>query len=104
MHQNSRFTEPLPGTVGVSLNLRAGRQLSGKEFRYLKRVIVTPAVYRPFASLNGGFRCLHWAGINPCTHPYELAGTYVFIKQSDPPCYCNLLREEQALLIPKLRS
>jgi hypothetical protein len=32
--------------------IHAGRQSNGKAFRYLKRVIVTPAVYQPFDPLN----------------------------------------------------
>ena len=44
VRQKSKFTEPLHGTAGLSLNLRASRQLSGKVLRYLKRVMVTPAV------------------------------------------------------------
>ena len=38
------FTGFYAGTVEVSLGLHASRQLSGKVLRYLKRVIVTPAV------------------------------------------------------------
>jgi hypothetical protein len=38
------FTGFQAGTVELSLGLHASRQLSGKVLRYLKRVIVTPAV------------------------------------------------------------
>lgn len=31
-----------------------------------------------------------WPGFSPRTHPFGLAGTYVFIKQSGPPCHCDL--------------
>ena len=34
----------------------AGRHSNGKAFRYLKRVIVTPAVYQPFTPLKEGLR------------------------------------------------
>ncbi len=51
---------------------RAGRNLPDKEFRYLRTVIVTAAVYRGFGSVLAHlpltFR--HWAGITPYTSPY----------------------------------
>ena len=39
--------------------IHARRQLSDKVLRYLKRVIVTPAVYRSFVRLKPDFRYLH---------------------------------------------
>ena len=45
------FTSVMAGTVEHSLRLHASRQLSDKVLRYLKRVIVTPAVYRSFDPL-----------------------------------------------------
>ena len=104
VHQESRFTEPLLGTAGLSLNLRASRQLSGKVLRYLKRVIVTPAVYWSFAPLDRSLRYQHWAGISLHTSPFEFAETYVFIKQSESPCICDLALAGQAPLIPRLRG
>lgn len=53
------FTSVKAGTVELSLSLHASRQLSDKVLRYLKRVIVTPAVYRPFVPLDRGLRYLH---------------------------------------------
>ncbi len=54
---------------------RAGRNLPDKEFRYLRTVIVTAAVYRGFSSelapLPLTFR--HWAGITPYTSPCGLS-------------------------------
>ena len=54
---------------------RAGRNLPDKEFRYLRTVIVTAAVYRGFGSsreqLPLTFR--HWAGISPYTSPFGLS-------------------------------
>ena len=54
---------------------RAGRNLPDKEFRYLRTVIVTAAVYRGFGSelapLPLTFR--HWAGITPYTSPFGLS-------------------------------
>ena len=57
---------------------------------YLKRVRVTPGVYRPLGQLNPTFRYLHWPGFSDYTHPFGLAVTCVFIKQSGPPCHCDL--------------
>ena len=37
-------------TIYVNVNFRAGRNLPDKEFRYLRTVIVTAAVYRGLAS------------------------------------------------------
>ena len=54
--------------------IHAGRQSNGKAFRYLKRVIVTPAVYLLLARLNPSFKYRHWADVTSCTHPYGLAG------------------------------
>ena len=82
------------GSPGSSLRQRgsrysidAGRQLTGKGLRYLKIVIVTTAVYQSLAPLNRSLRYWHWARVTGCTHPYGLAASYVFVKQSDFPCY-----------------
>ncbi len=79
------------GQWGSRSSIHASRQLSDKVLRYLKRVIVTPAVYRSLDPLNRVLTYRHWAGVSNCTHPYGLAVTYVFIKQSKPPCHCDLL-------------
>jgi hypothetical protein len=73
---------------------RAGRNLPDKEFRYLRTVIVTAAVYRGFGSgrepLPLTFR--HWAGLSPYTSTrVVLAGTGVFGKQSPGPAHCDPL-------------
>jgi hypothetical protein len=72
---------------------RAGRNLPDKEFRYLRTVIVTAAVYRGFgsgpAALPLTFR--HWAGISPHTSARALAGTCVCVKQSPGPGHCGPL-------------
>src|SRR4249919_1594720 len=98
--------------------IRAGRNLPDKEFRYLRTVIVTAAVYRGFGSelrpcgltppLNlpapGRRQCVYGALCG-------LARTCVFAKQSLGPILCGLLtRPEQvwlhkeASLLPKLRD
>ncbi len=50
LHPRYNFAESLAETVGMSLRLRAGRNLPDKEFRYLRTVIVTAAVYWGFGS------------------------------------------------------
>ena len=63
--------------------IHAGRYLTDKEFRYLRTVIVTAAVYRGFdqelAPHHLTFR--HRAGVSPYTSTFVLAQTYVFGKQ-----------------------
>lgn len=81
---------PSARQCGSRWTIHAGRNLPDKEFRYLKRVIVTPAVYWRFARLDPGFTYQHWAGVSLGTHPYGLAKTCVFIKQSGPPGHCDL--------------
>ena len=80
MEVSGLFTRTAPRST-----IHAGRYLSDKAFRYLKRVIVTPAVYWRFTPLNRSFTCQHWAGVALCTHLFRLAESYVFIKQSGPP-------------------
>ena len=71
--------------------IRAGRNLPDKEFRYLRTVIVTAAVYRGFNSelalLLLTFR--HRAGVSPYTSSFDLAETCVFAKQSPGPIHCG---------------
>ena len=73
--------------------IRAGRNLPDKEFRYLRTVIVTAAVYRGFdqelAPHHLTFR--HRAGVTPYTSTFVFAECCVFIKQSQPPIFCNLI-------------
>ena len=69
----------------------AGQNLPDKEFRYLRTVIVTAAVYRGFNSelslLLLTFR--HRAGVSPYTSSFDLAETCVFAKQSPGPILCG---------------
>ena len=73
--------------------IRAGRNLPDKEFRYLRTVIVTAAVYLGFNSelspLLLTFR--HRAGVRPYTSSYDFAETCVFGKQSVGPILCGRL-------------
>ena len=84
--------------------IRAGRNLPDKEFRYLRTVIVTAAVYWGFDS---GLALLlltfqHRAGVTPYTSSYDLAESCVFDKQLLGPIHCDPL--SRASLLPKLRD
>ena len=87
--------------------IRAGRNLPDKEFRYLRTVIVTAAVYRGFNSelalLLLTFR--HRAGVRPYTSSCDFAEPCVFVKQLPPPGLCPpyALAYIEGPLIPKLR-
>ena len=83
-----------------------------KEFRYLRTVIVTAAVYWDFNQELAPHHLIfqHRAGVTPYTSTFVFAECCVFIKQSQPPFYCNpfvlLAQASQttwAYLIPKLR-
>ena len=84
--------------------IRAGRNLPDKEFRYLRTVIVTAAVYWGFNSMLAHLLLTfqHRAGVSPYTSSYDLAETCVFDKQSPGPIHCGSLTG--APLIPKLRG
>ena len=88
--------------------IRAGRNLPDKEFRYLRTVIVTAAVYLGFNSrlspLLLTFR--HRAGVRPYTSSCDFAEPCVFSKQSLPPGLCHplLVAQERVSLLPKLRD
>src|SRR5713226_6145575 len=72
-------------------SIRAGRNLPDKEFRYLRTVIVTAAVYWGFGSAllkHLPFTVQHWAGVSPYTAPCGFAETCVFGKQSLEPIRC----------------
>ena len=92
---------------GSRYAIRAGRNLPDKEFRYLRTVIVTAAVYLGFNSelspLLLTFR--HRAGVRPYTSCYHFAEPCVFSKQSQPPGLCppQLVAQSRGLLLPKLR-
>ena len=86
---------------------RAGRNLPDKEFRYLRTVIVTAAVYWGLSSalrsrLRFPLTFQHRAGVSPYTSAFAFAETCVFGKQSPGPFHCGLLA--QAPLLPKLRG
>jgi hypothetical protein len=83
---------PLSRQRSSRYSIRAGRNLPDKEFRYLRTVIVTAAVYWGFSSARLKrlpFTVQHWAGVSPYTSPYGLAETCVFGKQSLEPIRCG---------------
>ena len=84
--------------------IRAGRNLPDKEFRYLRTVIVTAAVYWGFNSELAPFLLTfqHRAGVTPYTSSFDLAESCVFDKQSPGPIHCGSI--SGAPLIPKLRG
>ena len=71
--------------------IHAGRNLPDKEFRYLRTVIVTAAVYWGFdqelAPHHLTFQ--HRAGVTPYTSTFVFAECCVFNKQSQPPILCG---------------
>ena len=75
---------------------RAGRNLPDKEFRYLRTVIVTAAVYWGLSSLlrlrlQIPVTFQHRAGVSPYTSSFDLAETCVFDKQLPGPILCGSL-------------
>ena len=87
--------------------IRAGRNLPDKEFRYLRTVIVTAAVYWGFDSKLAPLLLTfqHRAGVRPYTSSCDFAEPCVFDKQSLPPglCHPHTLACIRVTLLPKLR-
>ncbi len=92
---------------GSRYAIRAGRNLPDKEFRYLRTVIVTAAVYWGFnselAPLLLTFQ--HRAGVRPYTSSYDFAEPCVLSKQSPPPGLCPrpIVAYKAGLLLANLR-
>jgi hypothetical protein len=77
---------------GCRYAIRAGRNLPDKEFRYLRTVIVTAAVYWGFDQLlrlrlQHHLTFQHRAGVTPYTSTCVFAECCVFGKQSQPPFF-----------------
>ena len=108
--ENSISPGPCRRQRGSRYTIRAGRYLCDKEFRYLRTVRVTAAVYRGFHSklitlLLPTFQ--HRAGVRLYTSCYHLAESCVFNKQSLPPGMCRFPNPKiggRAPLLPKLRG
>ena len=86
-----------PSTLSRQLpnhyTFRAGQNLPDKEFRYLRTVIVTAAVYWGFNSELAPILLTfqHRAGVTPYTSSYDLAESCVFDKQLPGPFHCGSL-------------
>jgi hypothetical protein len=98
---------PLLRQLPSRYTIRAGRNLPDKEFRYLRTVIVTAAVYWGFGSMlrlpyHFPLTFQHRAGVSTYTSALAFADTCVFAKQSLGTILCGLLA--QAPLLPKLRG
>ena len=95
-----------PRQCGDRYAIRAGRNLPDKEFRYLRTVIVTAAVYRGFDSMREHllltFR--HRAGVRHYTSSSNFAVPCVFVKQSLPPGLCppTPVARHKGMFFPKL--
>ncbi len=91
LHKHFNFAESQEETVWPSLRHSCRSELPDKEFRYLRTVIVTAAVYRGFdqelAPHHLTFR--HRAGVTPYTSTFVFAQCCVFNKQSQPPILCG---------------
>ena len=71
---------------GSRYAIRAGRNLPDKEFRYLRTVIVTAAVYWGFwfGACTPPLTFQHRAGVRPYTSPYGFAETCVLVNSRHP--------------------
>ena len=87
--------------IFTATTIRAGRNLPDKEFRYLRTVIVTAAVYRGFNSmlrlrshsnLHPLLTFRHRAGVRPYSSSFDFAKPCVFGKQSPGPLHCARFR------------
>ena len=74
-----------------SLRHSCGSELTRQEFRYIRTVIVTDAVYWGFNSRLAPLLLTfqHRAGVSPYTSSYDLAETCVFDKQLPGPIHCG---------------
>ena len=104
LHRYYNFAGRVVETVPDRYTIRAGRNLPDKEFRYLRTVIVTAAVYWGFNSMLAHLLLTfqHRAGVSPYTSSFDLAETCVFAKQSPGPIHCGSI--SGASLFPKLRD
>ena len=103
--ENSISPGPCRRQRGSRYTIRAGRYLCDKEFRYLRTVRVTAAVYRGFHSklitlLLPTFQ--HRAGVRLYTSCYHLAESCVFNKQSLPPGLCRFPNQEESTPSPEV--
>ena len=92
-HKHFNFAESLEETVWPSLRHSCGSELTRQEFRYLRTVIVTAAVYWDFNQELAPHHLIfqHRAGVRPYTSTFVLAESCVFGKQLQPPILCDPL-------------
>ncbi len=105
MHRTIGFTGYPFGTVEISLKHscrptinRQGITLPvprrshhlANQMTTFKTVRVTAAVYRGFNQLDLALTHRHWTGLRSYTNRFQLAAPYVFVKQSDLSCDCDL--------------
>ncbi len=107
MTHSSISLSPCLRQRGSRYAIRAGRNLPDKEFRYLRTVMVTAAVYWGFSSKLAPLPLTfqHRAGVRLYTSPYGFAQPCVFSKQSPPPSLCPRpkLAFRTGLLLANLR-
>ena len=80
-HKHFNFAESLEDTVWPSLRHSCGSELTDKEFRYLRTVIVTAAVYWDFNQELAPHHLIfqHRAGVRPYTSTFVLAESCVLV-------------------------
>ena len=86
--------------------IRAGRNLPDKEFRYLRTVIVTAAVYWDFNQELAPHHLIfqHRAGVTPYTSTFVFAECCVFNKQSQRPGIFDRHELTEQVLHPHRRT
>ena len=86
--------------------IRAGRNLPDKEFRYLRTVIVTAAVYWDFNQELAPHHLIfqHRAGVTPYTSTFVFAECCVFNKQSQRPGIFDRHGLTEQVLHPRRRT
>ena len=86
--------------------IRAGRNLPDKEFRYLRTVIVTAAVYWGFDPMLSHLQLIfqHRAGVTPYTSTFVFAECCVFNKQSQRPGIFDRHELTEQVLHPHRRT
>ncbi len=74
-HKHFNFAESREEKCGHRYSIRAGRNLPDKEFRYLRTVIVTAAVYWDFNQELAPHHLIfqHRAGVTPYTSTFVFA-------------------------------
>ena len=92
LHRQFNFTESLVETVPRSLRLSCGSELTDKEFRYLRTVIVTAAVY--WGSIQASpsdvpFNLPALGRRQPLYFILRFCSNCVFDKQSPGPFHCG---------------